>query len=117
VNLHDIEQLEGRDLDAAIAEHVLGWKWCHVPPDLSGGNESDILVPPDLENSRRTLPPKGRLHAAFMVPEFHRDLTQTVGLAARKGFRTIDISQATPHRLPTIICRDILRHTLHKEQS
>lgn len=69
----------GRDLDALVAERVLGWTRHPQPKDARGehGGEPGLLRPGDsLERMIDTgyqLPPLGRLHLAYFVPQYSTD--------------------------------------------
>lgn len=69
--------LEPRRMDGYFAEHVLGYTRMKVPPDAFGENGGDdFLVPPGGIPNGFTLPPKGRIHFAYMAPELATDRWQ-----------------------------------------
>lgn len=114
----NIEQLIGRDLDAAIVEHVLGWKLTTVSPgrvwidkDCDGQNESEILTPDGKLPWGYGLPPSGNLHRGFLAPCFHERLDLVIDLAKQVGRTQIDITGEL-HDLPTLIARAILEERL-----
>jgi hypothetical protein len=109
--LIDVDFLEGRDLDAAIAEHVLGWKPFKVGPDAKGEHRCEILAPHGELPKGYQLPNLGTLHRGFLAPEFHRRLDQAIQLAQRFGRKRIEIDGDLRH-MPTLISRSILREQL-----
>jgi len=59
-----------RDLDATIAEEIFGWKETHVGPDYYGENECEILTQNGQLPEGFVLPPKGKLHRAYLCPSY-----------------------------------------------
>ncbi len=101
--------LGGRELDAEIAKRLLGWRPTKVGKDASGKNECEILTPDGTLDclGDYKLPPKGKLHEAFLVPAFHRELDEAIRLCRRFGKGTIEID-GDIRNLPTKICRRLL---------
>jgi hypothetical protein len=64
----------GRELDALMAEHVMGFKREKTPKDFDGnfGGE-DILIPPGLDHNNWVYPPKGKIALTYHVPQYSTD--------------------------------------------
>lgn len=61
----------GRELDALIAEKVMGWRREKVPRDARGeSGGSDMLVPPFFYQTAYDLPPLGQIHLTYFVPRY-----------------------------------------------
>jgi hypothetical protein len=104
----DPDSLTGRELDAAIAEHVLGWKPIAVGPDVNGENACEILAPEDGLSRGIDLPRKGKIHRAYLVRQFSDDLYAAVWLAQHQGMTSIAID-GDVKQIPTRIARMVLR--------
>lgn len=66
----------GRELDALVAEKVMGYRREKAPPDANGENGgTDVLVPPDYEVASWAYPPLGGIALTYFVPRFSTDLT------------------------------------------
>ena len=98
-------ELTGRDLDAFIAEHLLGYKWYGVGPDADGKNPCKILVEHGSVPDGYQLPPKGWLHPALLVPRFSSNLPDAIRLAKRFGWTAIPINCDD---IPLEVCRQII---------
>lgn len=107
----DPATLSGRDLDAAVAEYVLGWKPLKIGKDIDGKNQCEILTPTGRLPKGFQLPNTGKIHRGFMVPEFHRRLSDSIHLAKKFGQTAIDISVPLSE-IPTRICRHHLNLAL-----
>lgn len=82
------DELQGRELDAAIAERVFRYRREVVPADARGEHGGgDMLVPPDLDLSREPycLPPKGPIARTFFVPEWSSRPERALELAGKMG--------------------------------
>lgn len=111
--LLDTANLSGRDLDAAVVEHVLGWKLIRVGKDYDGQNECEILAPGGEIPAGLQLPPRGKLHRGFLAPTFHSRLDLAIDLAKRDGQQQVDIT-GDFRELPTLITRAVLEKHLAK---
>lgn len=61
----------GRDLDALVAEKVMGYRREKAPPDYHGQNGgTDVLVPPGVDHSTWAYPPVGRIGPTYFVPSY-----------------------------------------------
>lgn len=66
----------GRELDALIAEHVMGFRREKAPKDYYGEHGgTDVLVPLDVDHQNWHYPPKGRIPLTFFVPDYSTELT------------------------------------------
>lgn len=89
---------ERRELDAEIAEKVLGYYRTGVGPDAFGEHGGcEVLVPYEawLRGNPYALPPKGPVHVAFFVPEWSRTLDCAFELVVRMralGFRSFSLN-------------------------
>ena len=88
-----------RELDAEIAETIFGWRLAHVGPDAHGGNECDILSPDGNLPKNYDLPKLGRLHRAFLCPQYSSDWQTAIKLAQHVGVLTAVSSLTTPEDL------------------
>ena len=104
-----VEQLSGRDLDAAIAEEILGWTSTKVGPDAHGENACEVLTPRGKIDHDHDLPRLGKLHRAWFVPQYHKEtrLACKLAIGVMKGF-TLD--QNTPEPWAAWLCRKALQH-------
>lgn len=81
--------MQARDIDAEIAERVLGYHREQVPPDVYGENGgTDVLLPPGktlgiLYNEGIQLPLKGAIHLAWFVPQYSKSLPDAIDLLKR----------------------------------
>ena len=58
----DYEKMSDRELDAAVAEKVMGWRWVQAPQyDYDGPlpEQGKVLVPPDHDDKNYQWQPKG----------------------------------------------------------
>lgn len=99
----------GRDLDALVAEHFLGWVWDDVAPDYDGTNKGRVLRPPCLPASFE-YPPKGKIHPAFHCARWSTDIRDAMQLWDK-------IPRGVQHHgegatLPLAICRAALQTTI-----
>jgi hypothetical protein len=85
----------GRELDALVAERVLGWHRVPQPKDYDGNYGGEpVLVPPGMQTieqhtgSSYALPPRGCLHLAYFTPQVSTDLIAAWRLACRLVSRT-----------------------------
>jgi len=85
----------GREMDALVAEHVMGFRREKTPPDCNGeyGGE-DILVPPNIDHDTWHYPPKGRISLTFFVPQYSTDIA--TAWAVLEKFRYYEI-KSYPH--------------------
>lgn len=95
----EIDALEGRELDAAVAEYVMGWRKRRGPAyDYDGPTEAhDILVPPNITNSQFDdgfiWPPRGVIPAWVFCKPWSTDLEAAFNVAqymAERLFRYAD---------------------------
>lgn len=70
-----IERLTGpdRDIDAEIAEHLLGWRRARVAADYDGQNASEVLTPDGRLLDNFSYPPRGKIALYYHVPAHTRD--------------------------------------------
>jgi hypothetical protein len=102
-----VEDLTGRDLDAAIAEEVLGWKLYKVGKDYDGKNECEVLTPNGDCPKGYEFPRSGLIHRGFLAPEFHRNLHDAISLAKHAGNGAVRIDGEL-RDMPTLISRSVL---------
>lgn len=70
-----IMALEGRKLDAAVAEHVMGYRRRIVPKDVDGKHGgTEVLVPASVDHDSFCYPPKGPIPFTFFVPHYSTDI-------------------------------------------
>lgn len=67
--------LQGRALDAAVAERVMGWRKMRMGADINGRNDGDLLVSALTTESqeqaiRSQLPTMGRIPEYSLVPRY-----------------------------------------------
>lgn len=64
-------------MDAAIAEHVFGWRKVHGPKsDFDGPCESfDVLVPSDIDNPFPLYPPRGTIKPWYFCKKWSTDIS------------------------------------------
>lgn len=80
-----------RDLDAAIAEEVFGWKLVQIGKDANGENACEILAE-NGELSPDYRPPNiGNLHRGFLTPQFSSNREDAIKAAVKAGLK-MDIS-------------------------
>lgn len=72
-----------RDLDAAIAEQILGWSLASVGKDYYGENECEVLAPGGVVPEGFELPRIGSLHRGYLTPCYSSDLGLAMQLAKR----------------------------------
>lgn len=67
--------MNARELDALVAEKVMGFRREKTPPDCEGkyGGE-DVLIPPTINHKTWNYPPKGRIGLAYFVPHYSTDI-------------------------------------------
>lgn len=70
-----------RDVDADIAEQVLGWKPARIAADYDGENAGEVLTATGKLPEGITYPPRGKVHRAWHVPAFTRDLNAALAFA------------------------------------
>ncbi len=70
-----------RDLDGMIAEEIYGWKETTVGPDAHGENACSILTPHGELDLDLALPPLGKIHRAWMCPQWSSDWYRALDLA------------------------------------
>lgn len=94
----EIDKLEGRELDAAVAEHVLGWRKRRGPAyDYDGPCEAfDILVPPQITSAEFDdgfiWPPRGVVKPWYFCKPWSTDLVAAFAVAqhmAERLFRRV----------------------------
>ncbi len=72
----------GRELDALVAEKVMGYRREKTPPDAQGENGgTDVLVPAVIDHPPYTYPPLGPIGLAYFVPRYSTDL-EAAGLVS-----------------------------------
>lgn len=103
-----IDALSGRDLDAAIAEHVLKWKPCKIGPDYDGENECEILTPDGTLGNGYEPPRRGKLPRGLLAPMFHKHLDIAIRLSQQFGNKSVSI-EADLSEIPTLISRMVLK--------
>lgn len=108
VNEENIDLLKDEELDAAITKYVLGWKYWQVPADINGKNKCQILTPNGKIPEGISLPPRGKIHEAYLVPSYSTDIDEALHLAKSQGMTSINI-ECSISELPSKICRDILK--------
>jgi hypothetical protein len=74
-----------RDLDAAIAEKIYGWKPCPVPVDAHGKNACEVLTHDGTKPDGYEWPNVGVLHRGYFAPLFTSDLYDALTLANKVG--------------------------------
>lgn len=74
-----------RDLDAKIAKDIYGWVYVQIGKDYDGNNECEILWKSNkIEQSVcNTLPFSGKIHEAYLVPNYSGDLYTALSLAIK----------------------------------
>lgn len=107
----DIDKLEGRDLDAAVVEHLLGWTLVDVGPDAGGENACQILAPPGgiPKDFGDLLPRRGLIHKAWLTQPYHRDLAEAILLCQRFGGNLTISIEGPIAEMPTRITREVLK--------
>lgn len=81
-----------RDLDALVAEHVLGFTRTTVGPDAKGQHGDDeVLVPPGFSSPPFEWPRVGRVAFTYLVPEFSRNITEAWAIVEKLGRRGFNI--------------------------
>lgn len=88
-----------RELDCEIAEIIYGWKLVHVGPDAQGGNECDILSPDGKLPQGFELPRRGKIHRAYLCPQYSSDWQTAISLARRVQLRSSVSGLTTPEDL------------------
>ena len=63
----------GRELDALVAEKVMGWRWVQVPKDCDGLNEGRCLAPVGLDEKNHQWTPKGKI-SEYSGPRYSTDI-------------------------------------------
>jgi hypothetical protein len=75
---HDIDNLGGRELDAAVAELVMGWRWIDDDSRDCDGifHGGKYLLPLGMseDEARRQLPPKGTIRPFVFVRYYSADI-------------------------------------------
>ena len=98
-----------RELDEYVARELLGWQLTKVGPDAFGENECEILTPDGKLPEGIALPPKGKIGAAYLVPEYTRGLQHAIGLASRFGFKQVTIqTNELSFKIPELIVRCVI---------
>jgi len=74
----------GREMDALIAEKVMGFRREKTPPDYNGeyGGE-DILVPISIDHENFIYPPKGKIALTYFVPNYSTDIATAWSVAEK----------------------------------
>lgn len=83
IDMFDV--IDNRDLDYLVAKYIYHWKNTYVPPDYDGKNEGYILTETGKFHKDFQLPPKGKLHRAFMVLSYCENLERAIRLAKYVG--------------------------------
>jgi hypothetical protein len=74
-----------------------------------GENECEILTPDGKLPDGITLPPKGKIGPAYLVPEYSRGLQHAIGLASRFGFQQVTIqTNELSFKIPELIVRCVI---------
>lgn len=98
--------LRGRELDAAVAQHVLGWKLTETQyEDLLPG---PIILTPKGEEPLHWIPERGKTyHVAHFVKRYHCKLGPSHHLARRNGIMWLSLNQPTA-KFATTLARSVL---------
>lgn len=64
----------GRELDAEVAERVLGFRRHPVPKDYDGVNAGETLVPPGFREDSFTWPPRGAVSFTYFANKYSTNL-------------------------------------------
>lgn len=99
--------LDSREIDARLAI-AQGWKMTKIGPDARGENECEILTQLGKIPDGYDLPKLGKIHRAFLVPQWSTDLSAAIRLAKSLGIISIDITCPINH-LPTRIAMRCLK--------
>ena len=78
----------GRELDAIVAEKVMGFSRKKSPRDINGEFDGlDILVPTGIDHSKFNYPPKGEIALTYFVPTYSMELTQAWKVFCKFGYQ------------------------------
>ena len=85
-----------RDLDYLVAKHILKWKKTKIPADYNGENEGCCLTESGKIPDWFRLPPVGKLHPAYFVPQYSYELKLALQLAKKCNLdlNTLDIDDS-----------------------
>lgn len=77
--------MSNRELDAKIAKDIFGWVYVNIGKDYNGENECKILWKKDKIEQEicNTLPFRGKIHEAYLVPSYSDDLYTALTLAIK----------------------------------
>lgn len=95
--------MKDRDLDAKIAEDVYNWIPISIGNDANGENESVVLFRSltHYDEMRQYLPLIGKIHRAYLVPQFTGDIDAAIDLAKHVGISLVyDLSVIDMDELP-----------------
>jgi len=100
-----------RDLDAEVAKVILGWKLIgKVGKDYYGKNEGMILLPYDGYADDIAYPPTGKLHEAWLVPNYSGRLDLALELARKVKLPILAYEMPQDREAPEKITRMCLEH-------
>lgn len=91
-----VQDLRGRDLDAAIVREIYNWRYIPVSSDANGENSCQVLFRPNREPDQKDynqLPRIGAPHEGWFAPNYATDLRTAIELAIKVGL-PLTISEA-----------------------
>jgi Phage ABA sandwich domain len=87
------EELQpGRELDAAVAERIMGFRREKVPPDCNGlHGGTDVLVPPTIKPGSWHYPGVGPIALTYFVPRYSTEIASAWLVAEKLGLGIIKV--------------------------